>query len=169
MTLEIIVFILSILFGILWYWREAGSNKFYRLVNRITHSKKMQMKPGNRKGFIYGQPFLLRLVWITLLFVLSGILVNLLTPINAFYIQYFASAIVGTLIGSYIASAFLFAREQAKVENLDKAVDKGKTFINDLIKEPVPQDGEPADTPEEPEVAPGKSARDRLKDKGMIK
>lgn len=169
MTLEIIVFILSILFGILWYWREKGSNSFYRLVNRITHAKQLQMKPDNKRGFIYEQPFLLRLIWITLFFVVTGILINLLTPINAFYVQYFVSAIVGTLIGSYIASIFLFAKEQAKMQNLDNAVQKGKAFISDLSTRTDEKAVNPVDTGPEPDVVPEKSARDRLKDKGMIK
>lgn len=160
---------MSVLFGIFWYWREAGSNSIYRLVNRLTHSRQLQMKRENKKGFIHGQPFLLRLIWITLFFVITGILITLLTPINAFYLQYFASSIVGTLIGSYIASASLFAREQAKMENLDKAVEKGKTFINDLTNGPDAKAGEPAEPTPKTKAAPEKSARDRLKDKGMIK
>jgi len=51
MTLEIIVFVAAILFGILWYWRESKDNKIYRLVNKISNSKKLQMKPENKKGF----------------------------------------------------------------------------------------------------------------------
>ncbi len=169
MTLEIVVFILSVLLGIFWYWSEAGSNSIYRLVNRITHSKELQMKPDNKKGFIHGQPFLIRLVWIALFFVLSGVLINLLTPINAFYLQYFASAIVGTFIGSYIASAYLFAREKAKLENLDKAMEKGEKFINDLTNGPDSTTVDSVEPEPEPQVAPEKSARERLKNKGMIK
>jgi len=66
MTLEIIVFIGAILFGIVWYWRESKSNSIYRLANKITHSKDLQMKADNRKGFIHQQPFLLRLVCLQL-------------------------------------------------------------------------------------------------------
>jgi Na+/H+ antiporter NhaC len=169
MTLEIIVFVLAILFGIIWYWRESKSNKLYRLANRITHSKKLQMQPENTQGFLHKQPFLLRLVWITLLFVLIATAVSLVTPINAFYVQYFVSAIAGTLIGTYLASVLIFAQDSTKKENLEKTLKKGKEFIDDLTdteKEEPEQEGYPAP---EKEAPPEKSARDRLKDKGMIK
>lgn len=172
MTLEIIVFIGAILFGIVWYWRESKSNKLYRLANKITHAKDLQMKPDNRKGFIHQQAFLLRLVWITLLFAVGAGIVTFVTPINVFFIQYFASAIVGTLIGSYIASAVIFTRESTSKENIEKAFNKGKDFVEDLvdgdeelIKEPKANES----TAPEPEVEVKKSARDRFKDKGMIK
>ncbi len=168
MTLEIIVFILAILFGIVWYWRESKNNGIYRFINKITHTKTLRMKAENKKGFVHQQPFLMRLVWTSLLFVISGVLVSMLTPFNAFYLQYFASAIVGTLIGTYIASFFLFARDSTKKENLEKAFQKGKDFVEDLT------DGDETEMPKEeaittPEPEAKKSARDRLKDKGMIK
>ncbi len=169
MTLEITVFILAILFGIVWYWRESKSNKIYRIVNKITHSKELRMKPENKKAFVHKQPFLIRLVWVALLFLISGVLVHLLTPINAFYVQYFASAIVGTLIGTYIASFFLFARDSTKKENLEKAFQKGKDFVEDLTDGDDSEDEiKEEEKAAEPEEAPKKSARDRLKDKGMI-
>ncbi len=170
MTLEIIVFIGAILFGIVWYWRESKSNKIYRLANSITHAKDLQMKPDNRKGFIHEQPFLLRLVWITLLFALGAGIVTFVTPINVFFIQYFASAIVGTLIGSYIASAVIFTRESTSKENLEKVFDKGKEFVEELVEgeEEVVQEAKAQETTQ-PEPEAKKSARDRLKDKGMIK
>ena len=111
MTIEIIVFIAAILFGIVAYWRESKNNKFYRLGNKITHSKELQMEADNPKGFLYLQPFLMRLVWITAGFLLGLILVMVLTPINLFVVQYFVSAIVGTLAGTYIASAFFVTKE----------------------------------------------------------
>ncbi len=173
MTLEIIVFVAAILFGILWYWRESKDNKIYRLVNKISNSKKLQMKPENKKGFIHLQPFLIRLVWVTVVFVLFGAIVSFVTPFNAFYIQYFASAIVGTLIGSYIASAVLFAQDKTKKENLDKVFQKGKDIIEDFTegsdKAATETDEKASIKTPEPENATKKSARDRFKDKGMIK
>ena len=169
MTLEIIVFVLAILFGIIWYWRESKSNKIYRLVNKVSHSKELQMKLDNGKGFVHKQPFLMRLVWITLLFVIGATVMSFVTPINAFYVQYFASAIVGTLIGTYVASALILAQDSTKKENLEKAFQKGKDFIEDLTEgeeERIEQKETAAPEPEEP---PKKSARDRFKDKGMIK
>lgn len=172
MTLEIIVFIGAILFGIIWYWSESKSNKLYRLGNRITHAKDLQMKPDNRKGFVHQQPFLVRLVWVTLVFVLGAALVTFVTPINGFFIQYFASAIVGTLIGTYIASAVIFTRERTSKENLEKVFDKGKEFVEDLVEgedQKVEETRKPLVDEKQPETELKKSARDRLKDKGMIK
>ncbi len=172
MTLEIIVFIGAILFGIVWYWRESKSNKIYRLANKITHAKDLQMKPDNRKGFIHQQPFLLRLVYITALFALGAAVVTFVTPINVFFIQYFASAIVGTLIGTYIASAVIFTRDSTSKENLEKVFDKGKDFVEDLVdgeEEAVTESKVDEVVESEPDVEVKKSARDRLKDKGMIK
>jgi len=174
MTLEIIVFIGAILFGIVWYWRESKSNKLYRLANKITHAKDLQMKAENRKGFIHQQPFLLRLVWITLLFAVGAGIVTFVTPINVFFIQYFASAIVGTLIGSYFASAVIFTRDSTSKENIEKVFDKGKEYVEDLVDDveeaiEKPKAEEITETEPEPEVEAKKSARDRLKDKGMIK
>ena len=174
MTLEIIVFVLAILFGIVWYWRESKSNKLYRLANRITHSKALQMKPDNEKGFLHDQNFLFRLVWITFFFVIAGGIVTFVTPINIFFIQYFASAIVGTLIGTYIASAFIFTKERTSKENLEEIYDKGKDYIEELTEGDTDKTiNKKIETPEpekiEKEVEQPKSARDRFKDKGMIK
>ena len=172
MTLEIIVFIGAVLFGIVWYWRESKSNKMYRLANKITHAKDLQMKTDNRKGFVHQQPFLLRLVWVTLLFALGAGIVTFVTPINVFFIQYFASAIVGTLIGTYIASAVIFAKDSTSKENIEKVFDKGKDFVEDLVEgdEEVIEEPKVKETAQpEPEVEVKKSARDRFKDKGMIK
>ncbi|HMB62654.1 MAG TPA: hypothetical protein VKN36_06250 [Eudoraea sp.] len=169
MTLEIIVFILAILFGIIWYWRESKSNKLYRLANRLTHAKRLQMNAENKRGFVHKQAFLPRLVWITLLFVLASTLVSLATPINAFFVQYFVSAIVGTLLGTYVASALIFAQDSTKKENLESVFQKGKEFVEDLTDGDEPVVAEKETPAPGPETTSGKSARDRLKDKGMIK
>ena len=88
------------------------------------------------------------------------------------FFQYFVSAIVGTLIGTYIASAFIFTSEGLRKENLkknfDKAVEKGKEFVDDLREEDDPASSSD-ETPENKKDADEKSARDRLRDKGMIK
>ncbi|GGG04550.1 hypothetical protein GCM10011344_01160 [Dokdonia pacifica] len=132
------------------------------------------MKPDNRKGFIHKQPFLMRLVYVSLLYLAGAIVLQFVTPIQAF-VQYFVSAIVGTLVGTYIASAFLFARDSTKKENLEKVFDKGKEMVQDFtedVKEHFESDTAPeketSATPEQ-ETPKKKSARDRFKDKGMIK
>ncbi len=173
MTLEIIVFILGILFGIMLYWRESKSNKLYRFFNKLTHSKELQMKPENNKGFVHKQPFLIRFVWVTLLFLMAAIALTILLPFTISYLQYFVAGIVGTLIGTYIASLFLFAHEKTKKESIDKVFEKAKDMVDDIsedvkesfeTEEPEPEAAQP--DKEEPQQ---KSARDRLKDKGMIK
>ncbi len=175
MTIEIIVFIAAILFGIVWYVRESKSNKLYRFFNKLMHAKDLQMTADNKKGFVHLQTFLMRLVWVTVLFVLAGVVVTFVTPINGFYIQYFASAIVGTLIGTYIASSFFVASEELTKENImkkaEEAYQKGKDFVEDLKgedEEKTPKAKTEESKTEEPEPEAKKSARDRLKDKGMI-
>jgi glucan phosphoethanolaminetransferase (alkaline phosphatase superfamily) len=174
-TLEIIVFIAAILFGIVIYVRESKRNKLYRFFNKLMHAKELQMSPDNPKGFVYQQPFLMRLVWVSLLFLLAAIIVAFVTPFDGFYIQYFASAIVGTLIGTYIASFFFATSKGLQKENLKKTIEKGKEFIEELTEgDQEIIEVEATDVPEKleaeskPEEAPKKSARDRLKDKGMI-
>ena len=61
MTLELIVFIAAILFGILLYWRESNGNGLYRFCNKIINSKELQMKSEDKTGFVFQQTFLLRL------------------------------------------------------------------------------------------------------------
>lgn len=178
-TIEVIIFIAAILFGIVLYWRESKNNKLYRLMNKLTHSKDLQMAPDNPKGFLYMQPFLMRLVWVASLFLLAVVLVTALTPINLFVVQYFVSAIVGTVIGTYIASLFFVTKKGLSKETLIDAVEKGKDFIEELAEgkeaEPEAIEAETKAEPEaekaaepEPEAPAKKSARDRLKDKGMI-
>lgn len=174
MTFEIIVFIAAVLFGIILYWTESKSNRLYRFFNKLTHSKELQMKPENRKGFIHQQNFLLRLVWITILYLVVAAAIAIVLPFVVNYLQYFISAIVATILGTYIASLFLFARDKTKKENLEKAYAKGKESIGEFTQdirdnfEPK-KDIEPEAKPNIESEAPKQSARDRLKDKGMIK
>lgn len=135
MTFEIIVFIAAVLFGIILYWTESKSNRLYRFFNKLTHSKELQMKPESRKGFVHQQDFLMRLVWITLLYLIAAAVIAIVLPFVVNYIQYFISAIVATILGTYIASLFLFAREKTKKENLEKAFNKGKESIDEFTQD----------------------------------
>jgi hypothetical protein len=145
----------------------------YRFCNKLTHSKELQMKPENRKGFIHKQPFLIRLVWVSLLFLVIAVALTMLIPFAVNYLQYFIAAIVGTLIGTYIASLFLFASEKTKKESLEKVLEKGKDLVEDFsedIRENFDPDTKETETNKpEADTPPKKSARDRFKDKGMIK
>ena len=184
MTLEIIIFTLAILLGAVLAYRESKNNRLYRFFNRVFNSKDLQMKADNPKGFLFGQNFLIRLVWIVVGYVaITGILA-FVTPIDIVYIEHFASAVVGTLIGTYLTTMFFATSEGLTKENVMKqakdAYEKGKDFIEDLTDENESEDENDQDETdpdsyrdedkkEEQKPEPKKSARDRLKDKGMIK
>ncbi|MEZ4874643.1 MAG: hypothetical protein R2793_04160 [Flavobacteriaceae bacterium] len=173
-TIEVIVFIATILFGIVIYVRESKNNRLYRFFNKLMHSKELQMQEGNPKGFVYEQPFLLRLVWVTLLFLLAAIILNFIIPFNIFQIQYVATAVVGTLLGTYIAAGFFVASKGLKKENIKDVIEKGKDFVEELAegkKDTIEVEAKEVTEKLENkgEETPQKSARDRLKDKGMIK
>ena len=107
MTLELIIFIASILFGVILYWRESNGNKLYRLFDRILNSKTLQMKPEDKKGFVYQQTLPLRIVFITFFFLIVIVIVRFLIPVDLATISLFASMIVGTVLGTYLAT-FIF-------------------------------------------------------------
>jgi len=177
MTIELITFIGAILFGVLLYWRESNGNGLYRFINTLAYSKELQMKSEEKKGFIYQQSLLLRIVYITALFLVGIVITRFLIPIDLATISLFASMIVGTLVGTYVA-AFVFKSGEVIDEKSDSiedvfhdTIEKGKDFIEDLktkgetsaekveekledIKEDIKEDA--------------KSARDRLKDKGLL-
>ncbi len=180
MTIELITFIGAILFGILLYWRESNGNGLYRFVNKLAYSKELQMKPDDKKGFVYQQSLLLRIVFITALFLVAILVTRFLIPIDLATISLFASMIVGTLIGTYVAS-FVFKSGEVIDEKSDsledvvqETIEKGKDFIEDLknkqnekVEETLEVEEEINEITEEPE-AEQKSARERLKDKGLL-
>jgi len=173
MTLELIAFVASILFGILLYWRESNGNNLYRFFNKLINSKELQMKPNDKTGFVYQQKLLLRVVFITLLFLVLMLVLRFLIPINYATISLFASSIVGTLIGTYVAN-FVFKSGEVIDEKSDSledvvhdTIEKGKDFIEDIRG----KDEEIEELKEEPKKETEieeKSARDRLKDKGLL-
>ena len=174
MTLELIIFIASIVFGVLLYWRESKSNKIYKFINQLMYSEELQMKSTSKKGFIYNQNFLMRLVYISLLFLVAILISKFFLPIEIATIQLFASSIVGTLLGTYLAGLVIKSSEviEAQSDNLEDAVNstinKGKEIFDDLKNntKDVVEDVK-AETKEEAK-APEKSARERLKDKGLM-
>jgi hypothetical protein len=176
MTLELIVFIASILFGILLYWRESNGNGLYRFVNRLVNSKELQMKPDDKTGFVYQQKFLLRIVFISFLFLGFIVIAQFLIPIGYNYntISTFTSCILGTLVGTYLAS-FIIKSTQVIEEKSDSledimhdTIEKGKDFVDD-IKTRTPKVIEEAkkEIENEPKKEE-KSGRERLKDKGLL-
>jgi len=160
MTLELLVFISSVLFGVLLYWRESHSNKIYRFFNKLLYSKKLQMKPEDRTGFLYLQNFLLRLVFLTVLFLFLLVLWRFLIPIDIATISVFASSIVGTLLGTYIAG--FIQKTQASI---------GSEEVKEIKGEVVEENPTLEETREPVQKIPPieeKSARDRLKEKGLL-
>jgi len=174
MTIEIIIFIASILFGILLYWRESKNNKIYKFFNKLFYAKELQMKKGSKKGFFYQQPFLIRLVYVGALFLLEIIILRFIIPIDIYTIQLFVASISGTLIGTYLAN-FVFKSTEvidekgdSLVDVLNDTVEKGKDFIKDLeVRDNKAIQEAKKEIKSQPET-PKKSARQRLKDKGHL-
>lgn len=173
MTLEFIVFVAAVLFGIVLYWRESQGNGVYRFFNKMMNSKELQMRSTNKKGFVFQQSLLLRIVFITGLFLLLILITRFLIPIDLATISMFASMIVGTLIGTYVANV-IFKSNEVIDENSDSledivqnTIEKGKDFIEDL-KSNETNEIEAVRKVEEQPKAQEKSARERLKDKGLL-
>ncbi len=174
MSLEIIVFIASILFGIVLYWRESKSNKVYRFFNKIFYSKELQMSDSSAKGFLYQQSFLMRLVYIGVLFLVGIVVVRFIIPIDLATLSLFASSIFGTLLGTYLAN-FVFKSSEVIDEKSDSLLDavkdtveKGKDFIQDLESKDAKVETEVKQEMNSKPEAEKQSARDRLKDKGLM-
>lgn len=173
MGLELIIFIAAIFFGAFLYWKESRSNGLYRFFNKVFNSKELQMKSTDKKGFVYQQTFLVRLIFIGFLFLIGIVITRFLIPIDIATISIFASMIVGTLAGTYLAN-FVFKSSEVidkKSDSLEDIVhdtiEKGKDFIEDLKTkeaEEVEEVEEIKETPKEEK----KSARERLKDKGLL-
>ncbi|WP_420574824.1 hypothetical protein [Kordia sp.] len=174
-TFEIIVFISSLVFGVSIYWLEAKSNGLYRSINKITHSKELQMKSTSKKGFIVQQEFIPRFIYVNIFFIIVSLIIYFLLPIFTLSVAYYVTALVGTMIGIYIANFIIDVKDKSE-EIIDKVVDTGKDFIDDIktkgkeAADSFSKDETPTEesTSSEPE-APKKSARERLKDKGLLK
>lgn len=175
MTLEIIIFIASLVFGIAIYWLESKNNGLYKSINRLTHSEEQQMKATSKKGFFVEQTIIPRLIYVNVLFILACLIFYFLLPIIPLSVPYYVTALVGTMIGIYIASFIITIKDKSE-EILDKVVDTGKDFIDDVktkgqeaaasfSKEEPKKDTNTDTTPETPK----KSGRERLKDKGFLK
>lgn len=178
MGIELVIFISAILFGIFLYWRESNSNNVYRFLNKIVNSKELQMTADNPKGFVYRQSLLPRIIFIVSLVLVAALIVEFLTPISVFGsyngVSAFASFAVGTLLGTYLANFVIKTTEVVEEKSdsigdiVEEAVEKGKDFIDDLkTREPKVVEEAKKEIKTEPEAAK-QSARDRLKDKGLM-
>ncbi|TXE17302.1 hypothetical protein ES692_09970 [Psychroserpens burtonensis] len=180
MGADIIIFIIAILFGIFLYWRESNGNGMYRFVNKLVNSKELQMAADSKKGFIYQQAFLPRLIFVVTVVLIAALIVEFFTPISIFGsylgISAFASFAAGTLIGTYVANLVLRSGQvlEEQSESLegkfDNAVEKGKDFIEDLKSRDVKavEEAKEEIKAEPKSKVEEKSARDRLKDKGLM-
>ncbi|MDO5980395.1 hypothetical protein [Flavivirga spongiicola] len=173
MGLDLIIFIAAIFFGAFLYWRESHSNGLYRFFNKIFNSKALQMKSTDKKGFVYQQTFLVRLIFIGFLFLIGIVITRFLIPIDIATISIFASMIVGTLAGTYLAN-FVFKSGKVIEEKSDSledivhdTIEKGKDFIEDLKTKDAEEVEDQKEMKEKPK-GDEKSARERLKDKGLL-
>ncbi|WP_406683949.1 hypothetical protein N1F78_14835 [Seonamhaeicola sp. MEBiC1930] len=178
MGLDLVIFIAAILFGVFIYWRESQGNKLYKFVNKVFNSKELQMKPDNKKGFVYKQAFLPRLVYVVGFYLLIGLIVQFVSPFEIFTsyngISAFSSISVGTLIGTYLANFVLKSGKviEEKSDSLGGIVQDTLEKGKDIIEEIKAKDDEVKPEEEIKEDASqkeGKSARERLKDKGYLK
>ena len=177
MGLELVIFIAAILFGIFLYWRESNGNGVYRFINKIVNSKELQMKPENKKGFVYKQAFLPRLVFVFSFFLLLGLAIEFLSPFEIFTsyngVSAFSSIAVGTLVGTYLANFILKSGKiiEEKSDSLEdmvsNTIEKGKDFIEDIKSKDDDVVEETKPIKEAPKTEE-KSARERLKDKGLL-
>lgn len=182
MGLELIVFISAILFGIFLYWRESNGNRTYRFINKIVNSKNLQMKADDPKGFVYKQAFIPRLIFVVVLVLIVALIVEFLTPISIFGsyngVSAFSSFAAGTLLGTYLASFVIKSTDVLEEKSgalgdvVSDVVEKGKDFIEDLKPDNDNEIEAEAEIekqkPEEEPKKDEKSARERLKDKGLM-
>lgn len=173
MTLELLIFIAAILFGIILFWRESQGNKLYLFFNKMMNSKDLQMSITNKKGFIYQQNFLLRLVYISTFFLVLVLIARFIIPIDITTVSLFTSMIFGTLLGTYIAgfifksSAIIEEQSENLGDTFNDVLEKGKDFVKDLkTEEPVAI--KKAQEEVKDSKVEEKSARERLKDKGLL-
>jgi len=176
MTIELIVFIVAILFGVLLYWRESNGNGLYRFVNKVVNSKELQMKQDDRTGFVFQQKFLLRVVYVAFLFIIVSVVLQFFTPFKPFGsyngVSTFASSIVGTVLGTYLANFVLKSgkivdeKSESITELVSGTIEKGKEILDDITTKEEPEDVAEEAIEEAPKNE--KSARERLKDKGLM-
>jgi cobalamin biosynthesis protein CobD/CbiB len=109
------------------------------------------------------------------LILLGIVITRFLVPISIATLSLFMSMLVGMLVGTYLAG-FIFksgkiieAKSEALEDLVQDSLEQGKEFLTELKskKEKFVQK-EGALEKEAPTAAPEKSARERLKDKGLL-
>jgi len=178
MGLEIVIFISAILLGIFLYWRESNGNGAYKVLNRMVNSKELQMKPDSKKGFIYQRSLIPRLLFVVTLFLIVAVIVEFLTPLQVLVnyqgLSAICSMIFGTLLGTYLANFVLKSSEvidtqsESLEDKFEGAMEKGKDLFNDLKNRDNKAVEEAKDEIKNQSEPKEKSARERLKDKGLM-
>jgi len=178
MGIDLVVFIASALFGIFLYWRESNTNAAYRFVNRLVNSKELQMKKGDKKGFVYQQAFIPRLIFVAFSFLLLAVILQFMSPIDVFGnslgVSLFFTTIIGTVLGTYLANLVLKSGEivneksDTLTDMVSETIDKGKEFLDDITTKDEVDNLEETPKVDETPKEEKKSARERLKDKGLM-
>jgi hypothetical protein len=109
------------------------------------------------------------------LFLVTGLVIQFFTPFEIFTsyngVSAFSSVIVGTLLGTYLANFILKSGKviEEKSDSIGDMVnntfEKGKDFIEDLKTKDTE---EVIEKPKETSITEEKTARERLKDKGLL-
>jgi len=184
MSPEFIIFILATLFGIFVYWRESRNNYLFRFFDKLTHTKELQMKSTIKKGFLFNQPLVYRIIYIVLFYVVFYIILNFLKLIPIGGIVFFINLVLGTILGTYIASLIVKANDTIADSHdvIEDTLEKGKGFLNDIaddvkektksVKEKIEDTFDKDDDTDTKDKTnkdqSEKSGRDRLKDKGLL-
>jgi len=116
---------------------------------------------------------LLRVVFITFLFIVVMLVLKFLIPINYATVSIFASSIVGTVLGSYLANFVLKSgkivdeKSESLTDLVSDSIEKGKDILDEMTSKDAEEDVvEEIQKPEKSKDE--KSARERLKDKGLL-
>ncbi len=143
------------------------------------------MSADNPKGFVYKQSLIPRLIFVVALVLIAALIVEFLTPLAVFSsyngISAFASFAAGTLLGTYLASFVIKSTEVIEEKSdsigdmVGDAFEKGKDLIEDLRTKDTKDTKEVDDVKNEMTSETTKtldkkekSARERLKDKGLM-
>ncbi len=184
MSPQFIIFTLAALFGIFVYWRESKNNYIFRFFDKLTHTKELQMKSNVSKGFLFNQPLVYRIIYIVLFYIVFYIILNFLKLIPFGGIVFFINLVLGTILGTYIASLIVKANDTIAdgQDVIEETLEKGKGMLSDLaddvkektksvkekIEDTFDKDEEEVIEKETKKENDKKSGRDRLKDKGLL-
>ncbi len=176
--LDFIVFIASILFGVLIYWRESRSNSIFRGYNTFINKKETRMEASDRKGFFYQRSIVYRLLNVLFLTILFGMIVYNTPLLNKHILEVSLSFFVGVLAGTYLAAALPTVKRAVDnpLDALKDVGNAGKGVLTDLtetatekLTEKKSEKIAPPEKEVETEEPKKETARERMKRKGYLK